>query len=174
MPNSYHTSLDSSKLVQDAEGKTYYFMGVTLSNLTGILRSYRDREFFAKDFYQRAIQDQTLKFVDITEIWSTLRKNYRKLVGGVIPDMTLNLDGQYLQRDNVFIGIVSSDELRRLHVQYGESLFFENIRSFIEPVSREGRKEPNEAIIETVQQYPEKMLEKNNGIVLKAERVEKG
>src|SRR4029079_12584117 len=88
----------------------------------------------------------------------------------------LNLEAPPLVKDNVFVSIVSSDSLRTLHKEFGNALFFENVRDFQGLIEdeREGRTSPNQEMVKTIRNSPEKLLERNNGIVFKAKRVDKG
>ena len=64
-----------------------------------------------------------------------------------------------------------------MHKKFGDALFFENVRDFLgrqSSVEKMGRTTPNLEIIKTIKNEPEKMLSRNNGLVLGAEKVEKG
>ena len=64
-----------------------------------------------------------------------------------------------------------------MHSKFGDALFFENVRDFLglsEAEEEQSVTTPNDEILKTIQEAPEKMLERNNGIVLRADRVEAG
>lgn len=64
---------------------------------------------------------------------------------------------------------------RRLRNLRQPPLFFENIRDFLGIAKdRPGRTTPNQEINRTVLEHPEKMLERNNGIVMRAATLDPG
>lgn len=173
----------SSKYHLDKSGQQYrftvgdvipHFLVVTLSSLKGILKRYEQREFSSKDFYKECVKEGRLHFVDGPTILYVLQASYRK-IGELPTDMVLNLETAVIPKGNVFVGIISSVELRKLYEQFGDALFFENIRDFLgsgEGQERIGRTTPNAEIIKTIAKCPDKMLERNNGVVFRADRVD--
>jgi AIPR protein len=156
--------------------QTAYFMLVTMSPLDNIIKQYEKKSYSSKPFYSQLVTDRRIAIVDGNKILTTLRSFYNKL-REVQEEMVLNFDTAIISKENVYIGIISSDELRRLYDRFGDALFFENIRDFLgiaRSREREGRTTPNEQIIKTVVNEPTRMLERNNGIVFKAELVEIG
>ncbi|MCL4297506.1 MAG: AIPR family protein [Anaerolineae bacterium] len=100
-------------------------------------------------------------------------KNYKPILPST--KLALTLEGIPVRKNNVFLGIISSTMLKELHTEFGNALFFENVRDFQGlGEDRQGRTSPNKEIVKTITQYPDKMLERNNGIVFKADRVEQG
>jgi hypothetical protein len=72
--------------------------------------------------------------------------------------------------------VVLGSQLKQCYDDHLESIFFENIREFLGPKSgrkNEDREGVNRAIEKTLQEEPEKMLAKNNGVTFRAEKVEK-
>jgi hypothetical protein len=153
-----------------------HFLLVTLSSLKGIRQQYEKREFASKNFYRQCIEERRLHFVDGPQIWSILRAAYTK-ISETPANLILNFEIPTSKKDNVFFGVISSNELRSLYKQFGDALFFENIRDFIGPAKgreRVGRTTPNDEIIKTITTCPGKMLERNNGIVFRARHVDQG
>jgi hypothetical protein len=150
------------------------FLLVTLSPLQGLIKRYEDREFASKDFYNSLKSTGRINFIDGHQILPVLRAAYGKL-NQLPTNLTLNLEVDVIQKDNVYIGIISSTEIQSLHNLYGDALFFENVRDFL-GIARErsGRTTPNEEIVKTITNDPGKMLERNNGIVFRAEKVNIG
>jgi hypothetical protein len=144
--------------------------------LEGILKRYEKREYASKDFYRQLVAKSRLHFIGGDQILSILQAAYRK-TSQLPADLVLNLETPVIHKDNVFVGIISSTELRALYDQFGDALFFENIRDFLGPAKgreRVGRTTPNDEIIKTIATRPDKMLERNNGIVFRADKVELG
>jgi len=160
----------------DLESQPSHCMLVTLSRLDRILKQYEKRQFASRDFYQRLRAERRLHFVHGHQVFSILRAAYSK-VSGLPATLTLNLETPVIYKDNVYFGVISSTGLRALYSQSGDALFFEDIRDFLGPARgrvKEGRTTPNDEIIKTVTTSPDRMLERNNGIVFRADRVEFG
>jgi hypothetical protein len=71
----------------------------------------------------------------------------------------------------VYIGGIRGADLTRLYREHGDALFFENIRDFLGVTSGrvvETRSTVNQEIIRTIQEQPDRMLARNNGITLRA------
>ncbi len=150
-----------------------HFLLVTLSPLDGILKKYESRDFASKDFYRQCVAEKRINFVDGYQILSILRAAYIK-VHEPPTTLVLNLETPVINKDNVFIGIISSNEIQRLYEIVHDALFFENVRDFqgiSQGRERIGRATPNDEIVKTVTKAPDKMLERNNGIVFKANEV---
>lgn len=150
-----------------------HFLLVTLSPLEGILKKYESRSFASKDFYRTCVAERRINFVDGRQILEILRAAYLK-VNELPTSLVLNLETSVVNKDNVFIGIISSKEIQRLYEIVHDALFFENVRDF-QGISlgreRLGRTTPNDEIVKTITTAPDKMLERNNGIVFKANDV---
>jgi hypothetical protein len=150
-----------------------YFLLVTLSPLTGILERYQKQQYSSKVFYQQCVEEGRIHFIDGHEILTLLKTAYSKL-NQVPTNLTISFETPYIQKDSVFIGVISSVELKALHRQFGDALFFENIRDFLgvqKGVEKLGRTTPNLEIIKTIQTAPDKMLSRNNGLVFGAAQV---
>lgn len=155
----------------EEEGSPHFLL-ITLSPLKGILESYESKRLSSRHIYDRWIDEQRIHFIDGIQILRELQTAYRKL-GEVPVNLTVRLAYRCIEIDNVYLGAISSDELKSLYNEYGDSLFFENIRDFLGVSdSPSGRTTPNEEILRTITDAPEKMLERNNGIVIRADSVE--
>lgn len=143
-------------LFNSDSGQQIHFLLVTLSRLTGIRRRYEKRAFASRESYQQLIEEGRLHFIDGDEVLSILQVSYRK-ISELPTDLTMNLETQIIRKDNVFFGIVSSEELRKLYNEFGDALFFENIRDFLGVTNgrkRVDRTTPNDAIVETINEHP--------------------
>jgi AIPR protein len=162
--------------VFDDDDTSSHFLLVTLSPLTRILDSYRKKSYASKAFYERCISENRIHFIDGYEILNLLANAYGKL-SQVPTNLVVNFETPYLHKDDVYVGIISSSELKELHKKFGDALFFENVRDFLgvgKNTEKSGRTTPNLEIIKTIKNEPEKMLSRNNGLVLGAEKVEQG
>src|SRR5450631_81122 len=110
-------------------------------------------------------------------LFPLLQNCYRKM--HVLPtNVVLQLDSQPLQRDGVYIGIISAAELKKCYDQFGDALFLENIRSFLGATSgkkkvSEKRENVNEEILATAREAPSQMSARNNGITFRARTVKR-
>src|SRR5215213_293574 len=156
-------------------GRKSYFLLVTLSPLAGILERYKAKEFASKQFYSQLLEENRIRFIDGHQILQVLQATYRKL-NHIPATVELNFDTPYIRLENVFIGVLSNDQLKALYYEYGDALFFENVRDFLSTrfTGKQGRTSPNNEIIKTIISDPEKLLPRNNGIVFGAEKVEPG
>ena len=160
----------------DLDSDSTNFLLVTLSTLPGILDRYKKQQYSSKAFYQKCATEGRIHFIDGSQILELLKTAYKKL-NQVPTELTINFETAYIQKDNVFIGVISSDELKALHKRFGDALFFENVRDFlgVQPeLEKKGRTTPNLEIMKTVKNAPDKMLARNNGLVFGAERVTPG
>jgi hypothetical protein len=174
--NTYHTEKAGSRFLFVLDEQPINFMLITLSRLDNIIKSYEKRSFASKEFYDKLKADKRIHFIDGSQILTILRGAYGKITE-LPTNLTLNLETEFINKDNVYIGIVSSKELRDLYTQFGDALFFENIRDFLglsEFREKVGRTSPNQEIAKTILNHPETMLQKNNGIVFRAQKVEVG
>jgi hypothetical protein len=152
-----------------------HFLLITLSPLSGILDKYKKQQYASKSFYERCVRENRIYFIDGYEILNLLKNAHAKL-SQIPTDITINFESDYIHKDNVFVGIISDFELKELHQKFGDALFFENVRDFLGASGTEkmGRTTPNLEIIKTIKNEPQKMLARNNGLVLGAEKVELG
>ncbi len=158
----------------DPDNTLHHFLIITLSSLTGILQQYEKKAYASNVFYKDCKRGNRIHLVDGNTILPLLRVAYNKL-GQIPTEITLNFETPFIHKDNVYIGIMSNTELISMHQCFGDSLFFENVRDFLGVRSgQSGRTTPNNEIIKTIKQNPEKMLSRNNGIVFGAEEVQRG
>jgi hypothetical protein len=177
--NYEHRSRDQqTPLLPPDEGtaSTNTFFIVTSSKLDGIVKRYRDSALASRQFYERLQSEGRLVLVDGQRILTLLQSLYRKT--HIVPtDFELVATVGWLTVGTVRIGTILAHDLVDLYRQCGDSLFFENIRDFLGVTSGkkkagEGRVTVNQDIIATIDEAPEKMLERNNGITFRAEAVE--
>jgi AIPR protein len=172
----HHVEPDSKQYKMQFDPSSVVFTLVTVSRLQTILQRYEKRPFSSKPFYESCVREGRLTFFDGPAILTALTAAFRK-ISELPGSLRLNLESPPIQKDEVLISLVSSDELKRLYAEFGDSLFFENIRDFLNtPHAKDhpGRTTPNQEIVKTVRACPEKMLSRNNGIVFRAETVTLG
>jgi hypothetical protein len=158
----------------DAVSGGTYFLVVTLSPLSGILKKYQEKAYSSRKFYDQCSEEHRIHFIDGNAILNLLVNTYSKL-SKVPTNLIINFETQYIHKEDVYIGVISNSELQNLYKQFGDALFFENVRDFL-GVSTEkvGRTTPNLEIIKTIKNEPHRMLSRNNGLVLGAEKVQPG
>lgn len=162
------------KLEINPEPIDVHFAVVTLSRLTSLLKKYSEKHI-AEDFYREWTSQGRLHFIDGEYILRILQADFIKRHGAPAR-IELMLESPPIRKDNVYLSIISSDALRDIHRQFGNALFFENVRDFLGLTNddRATRTSPNKEMVKTITAHPEKMLERNNGVVFKASRVEQG
>lgn len=169
----YHRNQDSQQSLFDEEETPVHFMLATLSPLRGLLVNYEKKRFASRRFYDEFLARGRLHFLDGHDILPLLVVAYRKM-GELPTELIIDPSSEIITRGNTYFAIISSQMVKELHDEYGDALFFENIRDFLgaDRASKLGRTTPNAEIAKTVQYEPEKMLERNNGIVMRAEHVQ--
>lgn len=145
-----------------------YWMIVTLSEVHSlILPKYLSSHRPSKDFFTQHFEAKRFAIIDASKIFQIASEGWEYKFGDA-PDLTLTSSAGWLTPPgNVYIGVVSSSELQRLYRQAKEALFYENIRQF----QGYQKGSVNVAIRDTVTNQPDKLIQLNNGIVLRAKRV---
>jgi hypothetical protein len=160
----------------DQNDSSSHFMLVTLSPLSGIIKKYKSAGYSSIEFYRQCEKEGRISFVDGSQILSILHAAYGK-VCHLPNDVLLNFEEPYIHLGDVYVGVVSGSELKDLYESHGDALFFENVRDFLgvqRASEKAGRTTPNDEILKTVSQQPDKMLARNNGIVFGAEIIKPG
>jgi hypothetical protein len=153
---------------------TAYYLVLTSSKLDLILGKYRKSQLSSRSFYDSLMATNRLVVVDGTRLLTELQRLYSRSF--VLPsDVRLESVPGWLSHKGVHVGLVRARDVAALYGQYGDGLFFENIRDFLGPESgkraRDNRQSVNANIIETVTHEPAKMLARNNGVTFRAESV---
>jgi hypothetical protein len=167
------------RLIEDEKDKfpILHFMIVTSRDVQlNIIPAYEKQHRSSLSFYHTLKDQGRLHIVDGPEILNILQNAYRK--EHFLPSsFDLTLDTPFIEKNDVFIGILAGTELKKLHSIFGNSLFLENVREYLGMTSGKAyrgkdRVTVNEKIIETLQTEPEKFLARNNGITIRANVVE--
>lgn len=169
--------LETSPDANSVKAPEVSFMIVTLSNMERILPIYETSNLSSKRFYSQLKNRGQIYVLDGPAILPILQSAYRKL--HILPtNVELHLTQLPLQQDNVYIGIISAQELKECYQRFGDALFLGNIRNFLgftsgKKKSYASRENVNEKILETAEQEPDKMLARNNGITFRAKHVQR-
>jgi hypothetical protein len=146
------------------------FVIATLSKIDGKVAEYEKSSYTGRRYYDELKQAGRLIILDGTKLFPQAQAAYRK--SNILPsNITLELVGNYIHQDNVYIGVVSAKELKRCYKDYGESLFLDNIRLFLGYSNKKDRDNVNSSILETAEKYPREMLARNNGITFRADTI---
>lgn len=151
-------------------GQPQYLI-VSSSKCRSIVNKYKTTHLASRSFYDRLVEQGRIQVVDGTDILRTLQSIYRKSFQ-IPSQLTLKPFTNWLKVGNVRLGVVSGSELVRLYDEHGDGLFFENIRSFLGLERNQDRESVNHRIVKTVQELPHEMLGRNNGITIRASRVQ--
>ena len=163
-------------------GVTYsnkHFMIFTMKqSLDKIIQEYEKNveNYPCGSFYSELKKNNCFHYIDGSQILRISENVYSKSLTS--PDIKLNLE-QSLQcythsSGKVYIGVTSGAKLYSACDDLRDAIFFENIREFLGSTSgkkNERRENVNKAIARTIEEEPQRMLSKNNGIVFRAEKV---
>ncbi|QPP06560.1 hypothetical protein G4Z16_09275 [Streptomyces bathyalis] len=168
--DSAQGTLFSSLEYTDAPRPVYAI--ITSSKLDGILQRYKTSRRSSRAFFDTLVEDDRLLILDGPAILLALQSVYRKTFE--VPSL-LEIQGatDWLKAESVHVGILSGMELLELYDEHGDGLFFENIRAFLGLEKNHDRESVNRKIAKTVEETPEKMLERNNGITIRANSVQR-
>ena len=141
------------------------YVVATGSDIRGIRHRYEERRPSSYEFYAQLKDEDRIRFVDGNTLLQWLRGAYTRAT--TLP-MAFDLTSSqpWLNSGDVYLGIVAGKELISLVDQYGDGLFFENIREWLES-RKDDPLSVNSSIARTIQEQPECMLERNNGITVR-------
>ena len=140
------------------------------SDLAGIRRRYVDRKPSSYAFYDQLCQSGRLLFVDGKDMLAWMRRTYARSTT-VPASFKLESSEPWLNVGDVHIGVLAGQSLISLVKEYGDGLFFENIRDWLGGGG--DQLSVNNSIADTIRNEPSRMLERNNGITVRAESVER-
>jgi hypothetical protein len=146
------------------------FMIITASKLEGIINAYTSSRLSSRPFWDKLRDERRLYIVDGPRILQRLQVLYAKSFL-LPPEVTIQSKAGWLIDGPVFLGTISGQQLVSLYERHGDGLFFENIRDFLGTGTSSSRDTVNSKIIETIVEAPSKMLERNNGITMRARSV---
>ncbi|EPY8513795.1 ISNCY-like element ISPa4 family transposase [Pseudomonas aeruginosa] len=173
--NKQH-ELDLLGSLEEDSRQTSKYLIITSSKILNIIAKFLESQRPSRFFLERIKKEKRFHYIDGIEILTTIQSIYRSTY--IRPQETkLIFQTPHIRVNNVYIGVLPCNELRRVYEEAGDSIFFENIREWLgfqgKKVKSGGVRETvNEAIASTLEDSPEKMLERNNGIVIRASQVE--
>ncbi len=156
-----YESPDSLLSLQDCR----YFI-TTLSPLGRIIKSYTEKNRSSISFYRKLESSQRIEIVDLTSFYGLFREAYMKEFA-IPSNIQFNTQGHLVKQNNVYVGIISAQDLIGIYDSSRQGIFFENVRSFLGLDV-----DINIEIFRTAREDPDKMLERNNGITFKANAIE--
>jgi hypothetical protein len=155
---------------KDEGAPTPIFVVITSSDLSNIIDLYEKSTLASKEKYNQLLNEERLFIIDGKEIFNLLTQFYRK-AHMTSNEMEVISPVGWIAKGNVYLGIISAKSLCSLYDEFGDSLFFENIRDFLGIKSTEkGDTSVNQEIVKTIYSNPERMLERNNGITIKVSK----
>lgn len=112
------------------ESPSLIFIVITSSKISRIIDVYMKSELSSRSYYDKLISEHRLHIIDGVEILSLLQYHYKR--ANLIPNsFQLRSKFGWLSTQNVHLGILLGSDLKALYDQFGEGLFFENIRDFL-------------------------------------------
>lgn len=161
---------DPNLLFSEEPASNIIYVIATGSDLDAIRRRYENRKLSSYSFYKKLLDSERLLFVGGTDILTWMRSTYARST--TLPaSFTLQSTQPWLNVDDVHIGVLKGQSLIDLVNEYGDGLFFENIRDWLGGGG--DQLSVNNSITETIKNEPSRMLERNNGITVRAESVER-
>jgi hypothetical protein len=163
----------SFQLSETRAAPTSSYVIVTAQRISGIMDRYRSVTMSSRKFYDHLMSQGRLYIVDGDTVFAAVQAAYSRAFG-TANTFTLTSPGGWLLSGSVRLGFMRATDLVGLYRQYGDGLFYENVRDWLGPTS--GKKAPdqltvNQEISLTIEKAPVKLLERNNGITFKARRV---
>jgi AIPR protein len=146
------------------------FMIITASKLDGIINLYTNSRLSSRPFWDKLRAERRIHIIDGPRILQRLQVLYAKSFL-LPPEVTIESKAGWLVDGPVLLGTISGRQLVSLYERHGDGLFFENIRDFLGTGTTSSRDTVNSKIIETIIEAPAKMLERNNGITMRAHSV---
>jgi hypothetical protein len=150
------------------------FMIVCLNELDRVLGAYKSSRLSSKEYYQTLVDQNRIVCFDGARILALLQTLYRKAY--LLPtNVELTATHGWLSIDSVRLGTIRGSDLLKLYEQHGDSLFFENIRDFLGVSGKKAhtdRATVNDEIIRTINDEPQRLLERNNGITFRAQSLD--
>jgi len=147
----------------------------TASAIDNLITKYERSERPSLGFYLMIKSSARLTVLGRTKLYSALKNAYRRT--HLLPEnVSMKFSQPFIAVDGVIVGIIDSQEIRRLYTEFGDALFLENIREWLGPASRRvqsgpTRETPNQAIARTLASMPDRFLARNNGITMRASKV---
>ena len=141
------------------------YVVATGSDIRGIRNRYEDKRPSSYEFYEHLKDEDRIRFVDGNTLLQWMRGAYSRAT--TLPtEFNLTSSQPWLNSGEVYLGIVAGRDLISLVDQYGDGLFFENIREWLGS-RKDDTLSVNSSIARTIEEQPERMLERNNGITVR-------
>ena len=151
--------------IEENKNVKYYIS--TLSSIKNILKLYENSGRPSVSFYRQLISSKRIEIIDGEPLYKLFLEAYRREYA--IPQrVKFRSLEKFVNYNNVYIGIISANDLIKIYSDCGKGIFFENVRDFLGLDERSSVLEINNEIFKTARDEPEKMLERNNGITFKA------
>jgi len=166
----------SLNLFDGENNNRYHFALSAPRKLSNIVGRYKRSEMSSVKFFGKLEKEGRIEIIDLLEIFDIVKSSYKKQ--NFIPDnLKLEAETNFIKKDDVYIGILSTSEIGRIYDKFGNSLFLENIREYLGPKSGRGSQDyrqitVNESISNTLKKDPELFLARNNGIAIRASKIE--
>lgn len=156
-------------LFSEKESPSVVYIIAAGSDLGAIRRRYEKAKPSSYAFYDQIRQSGRLHFVDGQDMLAWMRRTYARSTT-VPASFKLESSESWLNVGDVHIGVLAGQSLINLVKEHGDGLFFENIRDWL---GGGGDLSVNNSIADTIKNEPSRMLERNNGITVRAESVER-
>lgn len=120
---------------QQADSPVDHYMIVTAQDLSSkIIPKYEESRRATVKFYKQLKSEKRIHIVDGPKVFQLLRETYRKSYQ-LPSNLTLNFEKPYIHMGDVYVAILAGSELMRLYTEFGNAIFFENIREYKGPTS---------------------------------------
>jgi hypothetical protein len=114
--------------------KTKYIIA-TLWKLEGIIKAYVNSNRPSLIFYQKLINEKRLEIVDGEPFYDFFLNAYQKEYS-IPQEVRFRTNGELINKENVYVGIISSSDLIEIYNTSRNGIFFENVKEIVKFIKR--------------------------------------
>lgn len=159
--------------LQDSDHKLHKvkYVIVTLWKLDKIIGLYEKTNRPSLTFYKKLVNEGRLEIIDGMRFYEYFLRAYQKEYA-IPQEVRFRIIDKLANKHNVYVGIMNSNDLIEIYKKSGNGIFFENVRDFLGIGNKKDSTfDINSEIYKTAHDNPSKMIERNNGITFKANKL---
>jgi len=151
-------------------GRTKYIVA-TLWSLKRITSIYGESGRPSVSFFNKLLDEKCIEILDGEILYDYFLDAYQREYS-IPQSVSFRSAEPLINRGNVHVGIINSEDLIGIYKNSRNGIFFENVRDFIGLGNSDSALDINNDIYKTARKEPSKMIERNNGITFKASSIE--
>jgi AIPR protein len=152
------------------EFSTKYIVA-TLWSLKNIVSSYEASGRPSVNFYHQLVENKRLEIIDGELLYDYFLSAYEREYS-IPQEVRFRSKEALVNRENVHVGVISTEDLISIYKKSRNGIFFENVRDFLGLGNSDSTLDINNDIYKTACTEPSKMIERNNGITFKASSID--